>query len=108
MMVLFHPEFPKDIRRFHAEYTQLSDGLAKRFRQEIDDAVEAITSSPGASGHYLNLGSSVVPELRRRNPRAFPFFVLYGVAGDRLIFGALIPSRSDPLTWLTRFGQAVR
>jgi hypothetical protein len=104
MRVFFHPEFPTDIRRFDAEYAQLSDGLAKRLRQEIDDAVEAITSSPSAAGHYLNLGSTLVPELRRRNLRAFPFFVLYGVAGDRLIFGALIPSRSDPLTWLTRFG----
>jgi len=46
-----------------------------------------------------------VTELRRRNLRGFPFFVLYGVLGDRLLFGAVIPSRSDPLTWLARFGQ---
>src|ERR1035441_6033773 len=85
MRVFFHPEFPQDIRRFGAEYKQVSGGLAKRFRQEIDDAVEAITSSPRAAGHYLNLVSSVVPELRRRNLRAFPFFVLYGVGVDRLI-----------------------
>lgn len=108
MRVFFHPEFPKDIRGFNAEYAQVSDGLARRFRQEIDDAVEAITSSPSAAGHYLNLGSSVVPELRRRNLRAFPFFVLYGAVGDRLIFGAVIPSRSDPLTWLTRFRHEAR
>jgi hypothetical protein len=44
-----------------------------------------------------------VRELRRRNLRAFPFFVLYGVTDDRLILGAVIPSRSDLLTWLTRF-----
>ena len=108
MRVFFHPEFPKDIQGFNAEYAQLSDGLARRFRQEIDDAVEAIMSSPSAAGHYLNLGSSVVPELRRRNLRAFPFFVLYGAVGDRLIFGAVIPSRSDPLTWLTRFRHEAR
>jgi len=105
MRVLFHPEFPKDIRRFEAEYARISDGLAERFRQEIDAAVDAIESSPGSAGHFLNLGSSIVPELRRRNLRAFPFFVLYGVAGDRLIFGSVIPSRSDPLTWLTRFRE---
>jgi hypothetical protein len=44
----------------------------------------------------------VVRELRRRNLRAFPFFILYGVTGDRLIIGAVIASRSDPLTWLSR------
>lgn len=104
MRVSYHPEFPKDIRKFEADYTQISDGLASRFRQEIDGAVDAIKASPNSAGHFLNIGSSIVPELRRRNLRAFPFFILYGVAGDRLIFGSVIASRSDPLTWLARFG----
>jgi hypothetical protein len=108
MRVIFHPEFPKDIRRFAAEYAQVSDGLAERFRQEVDAAVDAIRSAPSGAGHFLPAGSSVVTELRRRNLRAFPFFVLYGVLGDRLLLGAVIPSRSDPLTWLARFGQTGR
>lgn len=104
MTVIFHPEFPKDIRKFQADYAQISDGLALRFRNEINSAVEAIKVSPSSSGHFLNLGSVIVPELRRRNLTSFPFFVLYGVTEDRLIFGSVIPSRSDPLKWLTRFG----
>ncbi len=72
MRVIFHPEFPKDIRKFEEDYAEISDGLASRFRNEIDDAVEAIKVSPTSAGHFLNLGS-------------------------------IIPSRSDPLTWLTRF-----
>jgi len=103
MRVIFHPEFPKDIRKFEADYARISDGLAARFRQEINNAVDAIKISPGGAGHFLNLGSSIVPELRRRNLRAFPFFILYGVVIDRLIFGSVMPSRSDPLTWLVRF-----
>ena len=103
MRVIFHPEFPKDIRRFEADYATISDGLAARFRQEIAAAVDAIKAAPGGAGHFLSLGSSSVTELRRRNLQAFPFFVLYGVVGDRLIFGSVIASRSDPLTWLTRF-----
>lgn len=103
MKVIFHPEFPKDIRKFEGEYSQISEGLSQRFRHELDSAVDSIKSSPTSAGHFLNLGSAIVPELRRRNLKAFPFFVLYGVVGDRLIFGSLIPSRSDPLTWLTRF-----
>ena len=43
-------------------------------------------------------------EFQRRNLRAFPFFILYGVMDDAVIFGSVIPSRSDPLTWRTRFG----
>src|ERR1051325_7329922 len=103
MRVSFHPEFPKDIRRFEAEYSTISDGLATRFRREIDEALQVIKASPSGAGHFLNVRSGIVPELRRRNLRAFPFFVLYGVIGDRLIFGSVIPSRSDPLTRLTRF-----
>jgi|SRR5436190_24007705 len=103
MRVLFHPESPKDVRKFQAEYTAISTGLGVRFRRELDDAVDAIKALPASAGHFLNIRSKVVRELRRRNLRAFPFFVLYGVTDDRLILGAVIPSRSDPLTWLTRF-----
>jgi hypothetical protein len=103
MRVLFHPEFPEDIRRFEAEYSQVSEGLAIRFRSEVDQALDAIKSSPTSAGHFLNVGSSVVPALRRRNLKSFPFFVLYGFTGDQLFFGSIIPSRSDPLTWLSRF-----
>ena len=103
MTVLYHPDFPQDIRRFEAVYREISTGLAERFRQEVDDALEAIKAAPQASGHFLQTGSRVVQEFRRRNLRGFPFFVLYGLTGDRLLLGSLIPSRSDPLTWLTRF-----
>jgi len=103
MRVIFHPEFAEDIRRFEAEYSQVSDGLATRFRTEVDQALDAIKSSPTSAGHFLNVKSSVVSELRRRNLKSFPSFVLYGFTGDQLFFGSIIPSRSDPLTWLSRF-----
>lgn len=40
---------------------------------EIDAGIVAIKSSPGSAGHFLDLGSSIVPEVRRRNLHAFPF-----------------------------------
>jgi len=103
MTVIFHPEFPEDIRKFEAGYAQISSGLALRFRSEIDVAVATVKSAPQSAGHFLNLGSSIVPEFRRRNLKAFPHFILYGISDDLLIFGSVIPSRSDPLTWLARF-----
>ena len=103
MRVLYHPDFPKDIRKFEADYRAVSDGLVLRFRKEVTDSIEAIKGSPLSAGHFLQTGSLVVPEFRRQNFRAFPFFILYGVTDDSLIFGSVIPSRSDPLTWLTRF-----
>jgi len=103
MRVIFHPGFPQDVRRYAETYNQISPGLAARFHHEIDDAIEAVKLSPNSAGHYLNLGSKIVPELRRRNLRAFPFFILYGTTIEQIIFGSVIPSHSDPLTWLTRF-----
>ena len=103
MKVSFHPDFPDDIRKFEREYRLVSDSLAERFRSEIDSAIEAIKSSPTSAGHFLDLGSEIVRDLRRRNLRAFPHFVLYGITEETLIFGSVIASRSDPLTWLTRF-----
>jgi hypothetical protein len=102
---LFHPEFGNDILRFEAEYSRISPGLGSRFRSEIDLALAAIQRSPGSAGQYLQCGSKVIQQLRRRNLRSFPFFILYGRAPDRLVFGSVIPNRSDPLTWLTRFSN---
>jgi hypothetical protein len=103
MNVSFHPDFPKDIRKFEAEYKKVSTGLAERFRTQIDEAIDAVRISPGSAGHYLHTGTKVVRAFRRRNLRSFPFFILYGMTNDTVIFGSVIPSRSDPLTWLTRF-----
>jgi hypothetical protein len=106
MRILYHPDFPKDIRKFEVEYAHVSAGLAARFRAEVDETLAAIIAAPQTAGHFLQTGSRVVRDCRRRNLRAFPFFVLYGIAGDRLIVGSLIPSRSDPLTWLVQFVPA--
>ena len=102
MTVLFHPEFPQDIRRHQSQYAKISPGLGARFRGEIDDAVAAISSLPQRAGHRLSANSPVAVEFRRRNLRAFPFFILYGMTDERVIIASIIPSRSDPLTWLTR------
>ena len=98
MKVVFHPDFPRDQRKFEADYGKVSLALASRFRTEIDAALAAIQAAPSGAGHFLQTGSAVVPEFRRHNLHAFPFFVLYGWTGDTLIFGAIIPTRSDPRT----------
>lgn len=103
MRVSFHPEFANDILRFAADYERISPGLATRFRNEIDQALQAITTSPGGAGHFLEARSMIFENLRRRNLRSFPFFILYGWSRKHLVFGSVIPSRSDPLTWLARF-----
>lgn len=104
MKVRFHPEFPQELKRFEAEYGSISPGLAQRFRAEMLAAIDAVKASPSGAGHYVDTGSQIVREFRRRNLRSFPFFVLYGATDEMLIFGGIIPTRSDPVTWLARIG----
>ena len=106
MRVSYHPGFPKDIKRFEAQYLEVSERLALRFRAAVDDAIEQIKAAPTSAGHFVNTGSRIVKEVRRRNLASFPVFVLYGVSEDMLVFRSLIASASDPLTWLNRFPEA--
>jgi hypothetical protein len=103
MTVLYHPEFARDIRRFAGKYREISPALAERFRTEVDECLLAIITNPTAAGHFLNTWSSILREVRRRNLDAFPFFTLYALVDDRLIFGSLIPSMSNPAQWTGRF-----
>ena len=103
MRVVFHPDFPKEIKGFEFQYREISERLGLRFRGEVDGAIEHIKTQPSSAGHFLNTGSKIVREVRRRNLVSFPFFVLYGVHEDLLVFRSLIPSASDPLTWLKGF-----
>jgi hypothetical protein len=103
MIVCFHPEFSEDVRRFRCQYSDVSERLGVRFQAEVDAAVARIKEAPKSAGHFLQVPSEVVRDVRRRNLPSFPFFVLYGLHGDMLIFGSVIPARTDPLTWLKRF-----
>jgi hypothetical protein len=105
MKVSYHPEFAQDVLRFAGEYGAISPKLEIRFRMEVDDALVRIKAEPTASGHFLNTGSAIVTDVRRRNLVSFPCFVLYGLHADLMVFGAVIPSASDPLTWLDRFSK---
>jgi len=76
-----------------------------RFRAEVDKAIEKIKDSPTSAGHFVDTGSEVVKEVRRRNLSTFPFFILYGLSEDLLVVRSLLPNASDPLTWLKRFPE---
>ena len=105
MNVQYHPEFAQDVLRFAGKYGEISPRLEARFRMEVDDALAGIKVQPTAAGHFLNTGSVIITDVRRRNLVSFPYFVLYGLHADLMVFGALIPSASDPLTWLDRFSK---
>ena len=105
MRIAYHAEFANDINRFAAQYADISERLKDRFRVEVDVAIAKIQDSPSGAGHFISTGSVIIREARRRNLPSFPFFVLYSVDAELLLYGALIPKASDPLTWLRRLGN---
>src|SRR5688572_29036291 len=42
MNVVYHPEFPKDIRRYREQYDEVSERLGMRFANEISVGIERI------------------------------------------------------------------
>jgi len=60
MRVVFHPDFPKEIKGFEFQYREVSERLASRFRAEIDHGIEEIRRHPSSAGHFLNTGSKIV------------------------------------------------
>lgn len=103
MRVFYHPDFPEDIRRYEKQYRVISENLAQRFRNEVASSVSMIREAPLRAGHLVRQRSVEGLEFRRRNLRSFPFFLLYLVRLDSVIFGSITPGRSDPLKWLERF-----
>jgi len=59
MRVVYHPDFPRDIKQFEKQYRDISERLALRFRIEVDDAIEHIKTSPGSAG--LVIFRSIIP-----------------------------------------------
>jgi hypothetical protein len=82
MNVRYHPEFPADVLRFAAQYGEISPRLESRFRAKVDEALARIKAGPTDAGHFLNTGSTIVTDIRRRNLKSFPQFVLYGVHAE--------------------------
>ena len=42
MTITYHPEFPQDIKKFEAQYRDVSLRLGSRFRTEVKEAIEHI------------------------------------------------------------------
>lgn len=64
-------------QEFEAQYREISVRLGQRFRAEVDSAIEHIKTSPSSAGHFVNTGSQIVKEVRRRNLRSCPFLLIF-------------------------------
>ena len=105
MRVSYHPDFPKEIKRFQAQYSEISERLAIRFRLEVENAIERIKASPNSAGHFLNTGSKIVKEVRRCNLHfRFSFYMVSQTICS--YFDQSFQATLTPLTWLKRLPVA--
>ncbi len=70
MELIIHPEAAKDAREIAAKYAGISGELVNRFWNELDSAIEGISTFPERH-HYDPSG------LRRSNLVKFPYHVLF-------------------------------
>lgn len=76
-------------------YRERSTAAAKRFRDELDRAIEAIGSSPETWPAYRE-------GTRRYLFRRFPFFVVYRVEGEEIHVLAIAHAHRRPGYWKDR------
>jgi hypothetical protein len=55
MTVVYHPEFPQDIKKFEAQYREISARLGERFRAEVDKAIEVSKQRRHPEGIFWTL-----------------------------------------------------
>ncbi len=70
MELIFHPRAAKDAREIAAKYARVSEGLVKRFWDELDTAVDLIAAFP--ERHHFDPSGK-----RRSNLKKFPYHLLF-------------------------------
>ena len=69
MDLIFHPRAVRDAREIEQQYAGISEDLAQRFWNELNEELDEISSRPAQ--HFDPSG------YRRRNLKRFPFHILF-------------------------------
>jgi plasmid stabilization system protein ParE len=93
--VEFHPLAADEAEAAERWYRERNETAARRFRHELDRAVEFIAERPEAASPYVS-------NTRRFLLRRFPFFVVYRVFRQRVQVVAVAHARRRPHYWLQR------
>jgi len=100
MKVVVHKRFTRKQQKAQDDYAlAASEEVARRFHDEINEAIKSIIRFPDAAGHLIpRKFPNGIPH-RRINLKKFPFFIIYAYEPERLTFLWLRPSRSNPQSW---------
>ena len=93
--VRFLSEARKEFLAQVALYTEESDGLGQRFREEVESSIAFSLSFP-------NAGSKFTRSTRRVQLRKFPFSVVYRSTEKELLIIAVAHNSRRPGYWISR------
>ena len=78
-------------------YKEIDLELAKRFRNDVLDAVKGVSKSPLQWPIYVD-------DVRRRVLSDFPYIVFYLTSSELITIVAIMHSSREPDNWLGRLG----
>ncbi|WIM05167.1 MAG: type II toxin-antitoxin system RelE/ParE family toxin [Candidatus Nitricoxidivorans perseverans] len=91
----FHPEAEVELTSEAKYYEERSPGLGKRFIQEVQAAIQLISTFP-------KIGAPHKYGTRRVFPRKFPFSIVYQELALELVILAIAPFPRKPAYWRGR------
>lgn len=94
----FSADFPYDVTDALSHYDAIATQLGNRFRDELQVVLREIRERLESFGF-------VDPPTRGAMLSKFPYVVVFRVTGDKLQFGGVFHSASDPSRWRKRMGQ---
>jgi len=100
MEVVVHKRFTRRQQKAQDDYAlTTSEEVARRFHDEVNEAIKSIIRFPDAAGHLIPCKFRNEIPHRQRNLKKFSFFIIYAYEPERLTFLWLRPSRSNPKNW---------
>ncbi|KAA3617144.1 MAG: type II toxin-antitoxin system RelE/ParE family toxin [Calditrichaeota bacterium] len=93
MKAIFDPEAQSEFLEAVRYYEDSKEGLGKRYRQSIENAVLRISSSP-------LLYRIIHPPFRRILLKKFPYAIIYTIEPDHIRIIAIAHTKRKPGYWL--------
>lgn len=95
LRLVFRRGVKGEIAEAYSWHEKQSPGLGDRFTESLEETLEAITARP-------TLTATLIRDIRFRLLRRFPYAVYYRVVRDAVRVLAVIHTRRDPQSWMSR------
>ena len=95
LRLVFRRGVKGEIAEAHSWYEKQSPGLGDQFAECLEETLEAILARP-------TLTATLIRDIRFRLLGRFPYAVYYRVVRDAVRVLAVVHTRRDPQSWMSR------